>query len=133
MSDPARGHPASWLRGWRVSAPPPLSITIPADVCLFVCAGVLALVDAPWWGFLVPLALAAPVFVVYGRKAAEALGISSRDQTPRGWLMMLAMLSGLAGVLAANAGRYAGLVLIAYIALAHVGERIAWARFRASR
>jgi len=47
--------------------------------------------------------------------------------------MMLAMLSGLAGVLAAHAGRYAGLVLSAYMVLAHLGERIAWARFRASR
>jgi len=47
------------------------SITIAADACLFVCAGALALADAPWWNFLVPLALAVPVFVVYGRRAAK--------------------------------------------------------------
>jgi hypothetical protein len=99
---------------------------------LFVSAGVLALVDAPWWSYLAPLALVAPVFIVNGRKAADALGIHSRDQTPQGWLTALAMLCGVVGVFAAHAGRYAGLIVAAAIALAHVGERLAWARFDAS-
>jgi hypothetical protein len=94
---------------------------------------VLALIDAPWGSYLAPLALAAPVFIVYGRKAAEALGIQSRDQMPQGWLTALAMLCGVAGVLAAHAGRYAGLVVAADIAFFHIGERVAWARFRTSR
>jgi hypothetical protein len=133
MSDPAYGHPASRLPRWRASAPPPLSITIAADVCLLVSVGALALVDAPSWSCLVAIVLAAPVFVVYGHRAAKALGISSRDQTPRGWLMIPIALSGPVGVLAANAGRYAGLIFVAYIALSQVGERIAWARWRMSR
>jgi uncharacterized membrane protein HdeD (DUF308 family) len=92
----------------------------------------MALADAPWWSFVLPLILGAAILIVYGRKAATALGIRSRDETPRGWLMALAVPSGLAGVLAAHTGRYAGLVIMAYLAFAHIAERIVWARFRAS-
>jgi hypothetical protein len=83
--------------------------------------------------FLVPLVFGAAVLVVYGWMAAAALGIRSRDETPSGWLMVLVVPSGVASVLAANAGRYAGLVISTYLVLAQVGERVVWARFRASR
>jgi hypothetical protein len=95
-------------------------------------AGLMALADAPWWSFVPPLILGGAILIVYGRRAATALGIRSRDETPRGWLTALAVPSGLAGVLAAHAGRYEGLVIVAYIACAHIGERIVWSRFRAS-
>jgi hypothetical protein len=132
MSKHPLSRPLSGLRRWRVSAPPPLLVTIAVDCCLFVSAGLLALIDAPAWSYLVPLAMVLPVLIVYGRKAAEALGIRSRDETPRGRLITgLGMLGGLVGVLAAHEGRYAGLVVATYIALAHIGERITWARFRA--
>jgi hypothetical protein len=99
---------------------------------MFACAGLMALTDAPWWSFLAPLALGGAVLVVYARRAATALGIRSRDETPRGWLTALAIPSGLAGVLAAHAGRYAGLVIVAFLIFVHIAERIIWARFRAS-
>lgn len=92
----------------------------------------MALADVPGWSFLAPLVLGAAVLVVYARRAATALGIRSRDETPRGWLTALAIPSGLAGVLAAHAGRYAGLVIVAFLVLVQIAERIIWARFRAS-
>jgi uncharacterized membrane protein HdeD (DUF308 family) len=101
---------------------------------MFVAVGVLALVDAPSWSFLVPLALGVLILIVYGRRAAAALGIRSRDETPHGWLMALAiLLGGLAGHLAAQTGRYGGLIIVVSIALAQIVERIVWARFRAER
>ena len=132
MGDPALGHPASRARPWRPSAPAPISVTIAVDACLFALAGLMALTDAPWWSFLAPLALGGAVLVVYARRVAAALGIRSRDETPRGWLTALVVPSGLVGVLAAHAGRYAGLVIVAYLVFAHIAERIIWARFRAS-
>jgi uncharacterized membrane protein HdeD (DUF308 family) len=97
---------------------------------MFIAVGVLALVNAPWWSFVVPLVLGAPILVRYGRREAAAMGIRSREETPRGWLLALVIPSGLAGVLASHTGRYGGLVLMTYIALAQAGERIAWSRFR---
>jgi hypothetical protein len=97
---------------------------------LLVAGGVLALVDGPWWSYLVPLALVAPVFIVYGRKAAAALGIHARDQTPQGSLTALGMLGGIAGVFAGHTGRYAALVVAIVVAFLHIGERLVWARFR---
>jgi uncharacterized membrane protein HdeD (DUF308 family) len=132
VEDPALGHPASSVRPLRPSAPPPLSVTIAVDACLFACAGLMALADAPWWSFVLPLVLGAAILIVYGWRAARALGIRSRDETPRGWLIALAVPGGLAGALAAHAGRYAGLVIVAYLACAHIGERIIWSRFRAT-
>jgi hypothetical protein len=111
MTDPALGHPASRVRPGRPSAPAPIVVTVIVDACLFVCAGVLALIDAGFLSFLVPLFLAAPIFYVYGRRAARELGIKSRDETPYGSLMALVLPCGVVGVLAAHAGRYAGLVL----------------------
>jgi hypothetical protein len=133
MSDHSLSRRLSGLLRWRVSAPPPVPVAIAVDSCLFVSAGLLALVDAPVWSCLVPLALVAPVLIVYGYRAAEALGIRSRDQTPQGWLTGLWTLGGLASVLVAHTGRYAGLVVAIEVALLHVGERITWARFRASQ
>jgi hypothetical protein len=126
------GHPASCVRPWQPSAPPPISVTIAVDACLFACAGLMALAAAPWWSFVLPLVPGAAILIVYGWKAATALGIRSGDETPPGWLIALAVPSGLAGALAAHAGRYAGLVLVAYLACAHIGERIVWSRFRAT-
>ena len=100
---------------------------------MFIAAGILALVNAPWWGFIAVLGLGGPILIVYGHKAAAELGVRSRDETPRGWLLALAMTAGLASVLAAHTGRYASLIVITYIVLAHTGERVAWARFRATR
>jgi hypothetical protein len=97
---------------------------------MFVAVCVLALVNAPWWSSLVSLAIGVPILVGYGRREAVAMGIRSRDETPYGSLLALAIPGGLAGVLAAHAGRYGGLVIMTYIVLAHVGERIVWARFR---
>jgi uncharacterized membrane protein HdeD (DUF308 family) len=102
-------------------------VTIAVDACLFACAGLMALADAPWWSFVLPLVLGAAILIVYGWRAATALGIRSRDETPRGWLIAWAVPGGLAGALA---GRYAGLVIVAYLACAHIGERIIWSRFR---
>lgn len=133
MVDPALGHPASRVRPWRPSAPAPLLAMIAVDVCLFAFAALMALTDAPWWSFLVPLVIGAAVLVVYGWRAAAVLGIRSRDETPRGWLMALAVPGGAVGVLAAHAGRYAGLVIVAYLVLAQGAERVVWARFHASR
>jgi hypothetical protein len=107
-------------------------VTIAVDACLFACAGLMALVDASWWNFLLPLALGAAILIVYGRKAATALGIRSREEMPRAWLTALAVSSGIAGGIAAQAGRYGGLVIVAYLACTQIGERIVWARFRAS-
>jgi uncharacterized membrane protein HdeD (DUF308 family) len=107
-------------------------VTIAIDACLFACAGLMALADAPWWSFVLPLVPGAAILIVYGRRAATALGIRSRDETPAGWLIALAVLGGLAGALAAHAGRYAGFVIVAYLACAHIGERIVWRRFRAT-
>lgn len=132
MKDPAFGHPASRVHPWPPSAPAPISVTFAVDACLFACGGLMALADAPWWSFVLPLVPGAAILIVYGRRAATALGIRSRDETPRGWLTALAIPGGLAGVLAAHAGRYAGLVIVAYLACAHIGERIIWSRFRAS-
>jgi uncharacterized membrane protein HdeD (DUF308 family) len=132
VEDPALGHPASRVRPLRPSVPPPISVTIAVDACLFACAGLMALADAPWWSFVLPLVLGAAILIVYGWRAATALGIRSRDETPRGWLIALAVPGGLAGALAAHAGRYAGLVIVAYLACAHIGERIIWSRFRAA-
>jgi uncharacterized membrane protein HdeD (DUF308 family) len=132
VRDPALGHPASRVRLRRPSAPAPISVTIAVDACLFVFAGLLALTNAPWWNFAVPLVAGAVILVVYGRRAATALGIRSRDETPRAWLTALAVPGGLVGVLAAHADQYAGLVIMAYIAFAHIAERIVWARFRVS-
>lgn len=131
MSNSGLGHPASRVKG-RPSAPPSLLVTVTVDGCMFITVGLLAFIDAPWWSFLVPPAIGAPVLVVYGRRAAAAMGIRYRDETPHGWLLALAIPGGLAGVLAAHAGRYGGFVVMAYIILAHTGERIAWARFRAN-
>jgi uncharacterized membrane protein HdeD (DUF308 family) len=117
VSDLMLGHPASRLQG-RPSAPPPLWVTLAVDGCMFMVVGVLALVNAPWWSFLVPLALGAPILVRYGRREAVAMGICSREETPHGWLLALAIPSGLAGVLAAHTGRYGGLVIMTYIVLA---------------
>jgi hypothetical protein len=95
------------------------------DGCVLVAVGVLTLVDGPLWSFLVPLALGAPILVRYGRRAALAMGIRSREETPRGWLLALAIPSGLVCALAVHTGRYCGLVLMTYIVLAQAGERIA--------
>jgi hypothetical protein len=96
---------------------------------MFIAVGLLALVNAPWWSFVVPLALGTPVLILYGRRAAVAKGIRFRDETPHGWLMTLVIPGWFVGVLAVHTGRYGGLVLMAYIALAQVGERFVWARF----
>jgi hypothetical protein len=134
MTDPALGHPASRVRSGRASAPAPIAVTIMTDVCLFVCAGVLALIDAPaWWSSLVLLFLGIPILVVYGRRAAEAQGIKSRDEMPYGSLMALGIPGGVIGVLTIDVGRYAGLLLMTYLVMVHIGERIIWARFRAAR
>lgn len=131
MSTPVLGHPASRLKG-RPTAPPPLWVTLVVDGSMFIASGVLALVDAPWWNFIVPLVLATLVLIGYGRREATARGIRSREETPNGWLLALAVPSGLAGVLAAHTGRYGGLVVMTYLAFAHAGERIVWARFAPS-
>jgi uncharacterized membrane protein HdeD (DUF308 family) len=107
-------------------------VTIAVDAFLLAFAGLMVLTDAPQWSFMAPLVVAAVILVVYGRRAATALGIRSRDETPRAWLTALAVPSGLAGVLAAHADQYAGLVIVVYIAFAHIAERIVWARFRVS-
>jgi hypothetical protein len=107
-------------------------MTITVDACLFACAVLMALAETPWWSFVLPLVLGAAILIVYGWRAATALGIRSRNETPAGWLMALAVPGGLAGALAAHAGRYAGLVIVAYLACAHFGERIIWSRFRAT-
>jgi uncharacterized membrane protein HdeD (DUF308 family) len=132
VTDRALGHPASRLKG-RPSAPPPLWVAIAVDGCMFMAVGILMLVNGPWWSFLVPLAFGAPVLIGYGRKAAVSIGIRSRDETPHGWPLALVIPSGLVGVLAAHAGRYGGLVVVSYLVLAHIGERIVWARFRSAR
>jgi hypothetical protein len=109
-------------------------VTIAADVSMYVCAGVLALLDAPgWWSFLVPVFLGVPVLTVYGRRAAEALGVKSRNEMPWGELVGLVLPAGLVGVLAAGAGRYGGLIFVTYFVFMQIGERIIWARFLASR
>jgi hypothetical protein len=133
VRDPALGHPASRVRPWRPSAPAPVSVTIAVDACLLAVAALMALIDAPWWSIVPPLVLGAAVLIVYGRRAATELGIHARDETPRGWLMALAIPSAIAGPLAVQAGRYGGLVIMGYLALAHIAGRIVWARFRASK
>ena len=105
---------------------------ITVDACLFACAGIMTLANAPWWIFALPFILGAAILIVYGRRAATALGIHSREETPRGWLTALAVPGGLAGALAAQVGRYAGLAIVAYLVCAHIGERIVWSRFRAT-
>lgn len=132
MGDPALGHPASRVRLTGPSAPAPISVTVAVDACLFAIVGLIALTGASSWSFVPPLILGVVVLVIYSRRAATALGIRSRDETPRGWLTVLAVPGGVAGVLAGNAGRYAGLVIMAYLACVQIGERIVWARFRAS-
>jgi hypothetical protein len=132
VGDPALGHPASRARLSRPSAPAPLAVTIAVDGCLLACAVLMALADARWWIFLMPLGVGAVILAVYGRKAATALGIRSREETPRGWLTAMGAAGGLAGVLAAHTGRYAGLVIVAYLTCGHIVERMAWTRFRAS-
>jgi hypothetical protein len=132
VGDPALGHPASRVRLWQPSAPAPISVTIAVDACLFAFAGLMALIDAPYWSFLALLVLGAAVLVVYARRAATALGIRSRDETPHGWLTALVVPGGLVGVLATHAGRYAGLVIVAFLVLVQIAERLIWARFRAS-
>jgi hypothetical protein len=112
------------------SAPAPVALTITVDVCLFICAGALALIDAGSWSFLVPALLGAPIFYVYGRRAAKALGIKSRDETPHRALIVLVLPAGAAGILASDAGRYGSLLFMTYIAVMQVGERVIWARFR---
>jgi hypothetical protein len=125
------GHPASRLKG-RPSAPAPLGVTLAVDGCMFMAVGVLALVNAPWWSVLVPLALGTPILVRYGRRAAVAMGIRCREETPRGWLLALTLPGGLVGVLATHTGRYGGLLIMTYIVLGQAGERIVWSRFRGS-
>jgi hypothetical protein len=63
-------------------APAPLPITIAVDGCLFVCAVMMAFADARWWIFLMSLGVGGVIITVYGRRAAAALGIRSRDETP---------------------------------------------------
>lgn len=129
MNDSAPGHPASRLKG-RPSAPPSLWVTLAVDGCMLLVVGALALVDGPWWSFFVPLVPGALVLMRYGQRAAAAMGIRSRDETPHGWLLTFATAGGPAGILAVHAGRYGGFVILTYIALAQIGERIVWARFR---
>lgn len=131
MSHPTLGRLASRVK--QPSAPPPLQVLLFVDGCMFLAVGVAALLEAPWWSVLIPLGIGTLVLVRHGRRAALAIGIRSHDQTPHGWLVALAMPGGLAGVLAIHAGRYGGLIIITYIALAQVGERVAWARFRPPR
>lgn len=66
------------------TAPPPLRVTLIIDACMFIAAGVLALVNAPWWSFIAILGLGGPILTVYGHRAAAELGVRSRDETPRG-------------------------------------------------
>ena len=131
--DPALGHPASRVRQWPPSAPAPVSVTIILDLCLAAFALLVVLAALPRWILVVPLVGWAVAITVYGRRAAKALGIRSRDETPRGWLTALALPGGLVGVLAANSGRSAGFVLMAYVLAAQAGERIVWRRFLSSR
>ena len=133
VGDPALGHPASRVRQWPPSAPAPVSVTIILDLCLAAFALLVVLAALPRWILVVPLVGWAVAITVYGRRAAKALGIRSRDETPRGWLTALALPGGLVGVLAANSGRSAGFVLMAYVLAAQAGERIVWRRFLSSR
>lgn len=118
----------SRLRG--PTAPVPLRPLLAVDGCMLVSFAALAVVDGPWWSLLVPLAFGAFVLVLYGRRAAVAMGIRSLDETPRDWLFVFILLSGFLGVLVAHAGRYGGLVFMAYLVCGQAVERIAWARFK---
>jgi hypothetical protein len=100
------------------------------DGCMLVAVGIEALADGPIWSFLLAFALGSSVLVHYGRRAAVAKGIRSRDETPHDWILALAIPGGIAGVLAAHTGRYGGFILMAYMVVAQVGERIAWVRFK---
>jgi hypothetical protein len=100
---------------------------------MYVCAGVLALLDGGSWSFVVPALLGVPIFYVYGRRAAKALGIKSRSETPTGAIIVLVLPAGAVGILAADAGRYGSLIFVTYFVIVQVGERIIWARFLASK
>ena len=93
----------------------------------------VALTAVSWWSFVVPLILAAAILAVYGSRAAESLGIRSRDETPRRWLIALGVTGGLVGALAAHTDRYIGLIMTAYFVLLQIAERIIWTRFLASK
>lgn len=131
--DPALGHPASRAHPWAPVAPVPIPVAVTVDTCLFAGAVLVALIAAPWWSCALLLVPAVVVLTIYGRRAARALGILSRDETPRAWLIALAIPSGVIGVLAVHTDRYATLVLAAYLVCLQIAERIVWARFLASR
>ncbi len=133
VSDPALGHPAS--RAYSISpiAPVPIPVAIAVDACLCAYAILVALGVVSWWSFLIPLILAVAILTVYGRRAAKALGIRSRDETPRRWLVALATTGGLVGTAAAHTNQYVGLILTAYFVFLQIAERIIWTRYLASK
>jgi hypothetical protein len=106
---------------------------VTVDGCLLVFAGLIAVTGVPWWSFVFGLILGAAILTVYGWMAAAELGIRSRDEMPRAWLTALAVPCGVAGVLAAQSGRYGPLVVMACLGFAHAAERFVWMRFDAAK
>lgn len=97
VGDQARGHRFSLALRWRPSAPPSIRVTLAVDAALAVVAILDAAGEVPWWIFVAVMLLEAAVLVVYSRRAAVALAICSREETPRAWLNPLALPSGVVG------------------------------------
>jgi len=103
------------------------------DSFLIAAATITAAIPLPAWLYLLALIPGATVLIVYGHQAAAMRGIRSLEETPRTQLMVMALPSGLIGVTALHTGRYAGLLITAYLLLTQAWERDVWRRFESTR
>jgi len=111
----------------------PLHVLAAVDSFLIAAATITAAIPLPEWIYLLALIPGAAVIIVYGHRAAAMRGIRSVEETPRTQLMVMALPSGLISVTALHTGRYAGLVITAYLLLLQGWERAVWRRFESTR
>jgi uncharacterized membrane protein YhaH (DUF805 family) len=108
-------------------------MTVVVDLVLLGFVILEATREVSGWIFVLALFVAVVTLSVSARRAADVSESGPREEAPHAALRAFALLSGVVGVLALHAGRYAGFVVVGYLVLAAVVERVAWSRFHATR